>query len=160
MPDWIEQARQRIDEDKEREKKDIEALKLKRDIIADQAPSLFEAVKNAVIADIEKFNRVFPLYNQKLSDLQMIGPKKFQVRRAYDPSFRLVVEIKDSPLEICYSIETPNIVDGKTYIAYSDKFSFRLQTSTETVSLVKRHEARTPEDVSQELLMPALPGQF
>lgn len=160
MPDWIEQAKQRIDEDKEREKKDLEALRLKRDIVADQAPRLFEAVKEAVIADIEKFNRHFPQYNEKLSDLQMIGPKKFQVRRAYDPSFRLVVEITDSPCEICYTIEIPNLIDGKTHVAYSDKFSFRLQASTETVSLVKRNEARTPEDVSQELLMPALPGQF
>ena len=158
MPDWIEQAKQQIEEEKERERQELEAIRLKRDIAREQAPILFDSVAKAIASDIAKFNHHFPKYDQKLSDLQMLGPKKFQVRRAYDPSFRLVVELKDSPLGIAYSTETPSPVDGKTY-AYSDTFSFHLNTASEVVSIVKHGQALTPEDVSKQLLMPALPGR-
>jgi hypothetical protein len=157
MTDWIEQAKQRIEEDRERERKELEALSLKRQIVWEQAPKLFDSVREAVKTDVERFNRHYSQYNEKLSDLQLIGPKKFQVRRAYDPSFRLEVEFTDSPIEIRYTVEAPNIVDGKIY-AYSDKFSFHLNVAAETVSLVKGREVMLPEDISKEMLLPAIRG--
>ncbi|WP_058189675.1 hypothetical protein [Terracidiphilus gabretensis] len=156
MQDWIEKAKQEDKEAREREEKRLADLNLKRQLIGEQVPTLFAAVKDAVKTDVERFNKHFPAYNEKLNDLVDIGAKKFEIRRAYSPSFRLSVELLDGPPLIRYLVETPNIVDGKIYQSHYGDISFNLNSTSGVVSLVRNGDALTPEGLSEEMLKPAL----
>jgi hypothetical protein len=157
MADWIEQEAKKIDDGKAQQKEEWDKIDAKTALVSKQVPHLFDSVREAIERDIELFNQHFPKYNEKLNSLERIGDKKLQVRRAYDPFFRLEVTLEETPFpQISFIIETPNMIDGQLCQSDSGRFGFSLDDQTGVVHLTGRGTHLTPQDISKHLLRPAV----
>jgi hypothetical protein len=147
MPDWIADAAKRVEAERERRRKYEESQTAIDNSLRANVPAIFEALRGAVEKDVALFNTHFPDYTKKLKDIEPIGDNWFQVHRAYDPVYLLVVKLDRERCEIGWEVTQNELKSsGKFEIKYDDGGGRLLENGYKI----------TFEDASRKLIEPAV----
>jgi hypothetical protein len=157
MPDWIEDAAKRLQEERARRKQNDTYREALRSTLSANSKTAFSMLLESVARDVVKFNALFPEVQQKLQGPDMLGSSGFQIKRSYDPVFILTVRIDSEEPSICWNTVRSNPATGHGLYADSGSFELQVEKSGDN-RLARSGVLLSFEAAAKELLLPALEG--
>jgi len=156
MTNWIEDALGRQKADAAERLAALSARNTANAALYAEGLIVFNALFDAVSADVRLYNGTIENPQMKLSLPERIGEYRFQVKRGYTPSFTLTVDFARSPVVVEYSIIRPSAIDQKPY-RESGRLPFFLQKDA-GAALMQNGRPVSVDEASQVLLLPAIEG--
>lgn len=158
---WIGQEKEKALRRSEAEQKAIENEIFRREKLRRDAREFYTSFLAVFEKDVEEFNRLFPMQQERLQPIQFLGTTKdrFRLLRAYDPSYTLDVEFKEDVPSIHYTVAVPSLTRAGIADKASWEAEFKLSPSLNT-RLVSGLSFLSLEDLSQRMLKPAIHGKL
>ena len=151
MPDWIEDASNRLKAEKERRLKDAEYQTAQQSAVHANIPTSLEKLIRAVEKDIALFNSHFPEPRKRLT-VERTGETGFQVVRQYEPPFCLRVSTEEHILK--YAIQRPAEASGEGR-SIEGRFSIALDAKG-GIRIFHGEDLITFEEASKAMIAPAI----
>lgn len=152
MPDWIEDAAKRLNQEKERQQANEDLRKAREKADTVNCPEALDKLAAAVEKDILLFNKHFPAPDQRLKEIERIGYTVFHVIRQHSPTYQLAVNCDGGLLK--YRIEHEI---GNQTVA-TDGYFRAVVDPDNNLQIFRNQETISYENASKELLGRAIEG--